>query len=176
MVPSVAIKIELVKDIKVKLHLAAGARLPVRATNGAAAYDVAALLPLDTYLEILPGERMLVPTGLFFEIPTGYLISLRPRSGLALKSGVTLLNSPATIDSDYRGELKVILINLGANNFRINSGDRIAQLLLERSEKVEWDLMDNHDELSESERGAGGFGSSGIESNNSSGNLHRGFA
>lgn len=145
----------------VKVHRQAGARLPERATAGAAAMDVAACLPADTVLEIPPGERMAVPTGLSFEIPQGYMISLRPRSGLALKQGISLPNTPATIDSDYRGELKVIMINLGHAVFRIEHGDRIAQLLLEKVIEFDW-LEVDHQQLEDSSRGAGGFGSTGL--------------
>ena len=148
-------------SVKVKLHLASGARAPERATAGAACYDICALLPSDTYVEIPVGERMLIPTGLFFEIPEGHFITLRPRSGLAFRNGITLLNSPATIDSDYRGELQVILINLGKKTFRVNSGDKIAQLLLEKCEIPEWEIVTDLDDLNDSERGAGGFGSTG---------------
>lgn len=148
-------------SVKVKLHLASGARAPARATTGSAGYDVCALLPLDTYVEIPPGERMLIPTGLFFEIPENYFITLRPRSGLAFRNGITLLNSPATIDSDYRGELQILLINLGKNIFRVNSGDKIAQLLLEKCEIPDWEIVPAFEDLNDSERGAGGFGSTG---------------
>lgn len=101
---------------------------------------------------------MLVPTGLFMEIPIGYEGQVRPRSGLAIKSGITVLNSPGTIDADYRGEVKVILINLSENDFVIKSGDRIAQLVIAKCEQIE---VVNVQELSETERGAGGFGHTG---------------
>ena len=101
----------------------------------------------------------MVPTGLFFEIPEGYEVQIRPRSGLAANYGVTILNTPGTIDSDYRGEIKVILINLGAVDFTVNSGDRIAQMVIAPVTQADFKLADN---LSETERGAGGFGSTGI--------------
>ena len=101
----------------------------------------------------------MVPTGLFFEIPEGYEVQIRPRSGLAAKNGVTVLNTPGTIDSDYRGEIKVILINLGAADFTINSGDRIAQMVVAPVTQAAFSITDS---LSETERGAGGFGSTGI--------------
>jgi dUTP pyrophosphatase len=104
-----------------------------------------------------PGERKLVPTGIAIEVPTGYEAQLRPRSGLALKYGVTLPNSPATIDPGYRGELKVILQNLGREVFTVEPGERIAQMVIARYEAVEWE----ESELSETQRGEGGFGSSG---------------
>ncbi len=106
---------------------------------------------------LAPGERKLVATGLAIELPSGYEAQLRPRSGLALKYGITLPNSPATIDPGYRGEIKVILQNLGQSDFTVEPGERIAQMIVARYEAVEW----VEGELSESERGEGGFGSSG---------------
>ena len=147
---------------EVKVYLAPGAVLPRRATPAAAGMDVCALLDSDTNIKIPPGERIAVPTGLYFEIPAGYFISLRPRSGLALKKGLTLLNTPATIDSDYRGELKVILANLGAKAVMIENGDRIAQLLLEKSQPFTWRQVESQEILEDSERGEGGFGSTGF--------------
>ena len=106
---------------------------------------------------LAPGERKLVSTGLSIELPAGYEAQLRPRSGLALKYGITLPNSPATIDPGYRGEIKVILQNLGSETFQVNPGERIAQMVIARYEAVEWEEGD----LSDSQRGEGGFGSSG---------------
>lgn len=146
----------------VRIHRAPGAKLPERATPGSAAMDVAACLPPDTEIMIPPGQRMAVPTGLTFEIPPGYFISLRPRSGLALKHGITLPNAPATIDADFRGELKVILANTGDADFRIAHGERIAQLLLERVLDFSWQEVEDIGELGASERGTGGFGSTGL--------------
>lgn len=146
---------------KIAIHLSTGSKLPVKSTPGSAGWDVFASLPPDIYLEIPSGERIAVPTGLFLEIPHGYVVSLRPRSGLALKHGLTLPNSPATIDSDYRGELKIIMINLGKETVRINHGDRIAQLLLEKVEDFEWEVSDREN-FSQTDRGTGGFGSTGI--------------
>lgn len=108
-------------------------------------------------VNLAPGERKLVSTGLAIELPPGYEAQLRPRSGLALKYGITLPNAPATIDPGYRGELKIILQNLGSEAFKVEPGERIAQMVVARYEAVEWDET----ELSESDRGAGGFGSSG---------------
>lgn len=108
---------------------------------------------------IEPLERVLIATGLFIEIPEGFEAQIRPRSGLAIKHGVTVLNSPGTIDADYRGEIKVILINLSKNRFIVNHGDRIAQLIVAKHERVEWKLSP---ELFETERGSGGFGHTGI--------------
>ncbi len=119
-------------------------------------------MPHDTPSLILrPGQRTAVPTGLYFEIPAGYCISLRPRSGLALKNGITLVNTPATIDSDYRGELKVILANTGTETFTINHGDRICQLLLEKVYDFIWEEVSSAGDLDPSHRGEGGFGSTG---------------
>lgn len=147
--------------VSVKVHVARGGRLPSRATPGSAGYDVHALLEPDTYIELGPGDRMLIPTGLSFELPAGTFLSLRPRSGLALKHGITLLNAPATIDSDYRGELMVLLANLGRDLFRINSGDRICQMLIERALEIRWEKASAVEELGQTERGGGGFGSTG---------------
>ena len=105
-------------------------------------------------------ERVMVPTGLFIELPIGYEAQVRPRSGLAFKNGVTCLNSPGTIDADYRGELKVILVNLSHDDFTINNGDRIAQMIIAKHERAEF--IEVH-ELTSTERGAGGFGSTGVK-------------
>ncbi|MBE7437967.1 MAG: dUTP diphosphatase [Spirochaetales bacterium] len=141
--------------------LLSGAQLPRRATEQAAGYDVSACLPPDTVFHIDPMERIAIPTGLILVIPPGYSVTLRPRSGLALKHGITLLNSPATIDSDYRGELKVLLANLGKERFTIEHGDRIAQMLLEAVLPLEFQAI-GIDQIPSSERGAGGFGSTGL--------------
>jgi len=114
---------------------------------------------LDQAIIIKPMERILVPTGLCIELPVGFEAQVRPRSGLAIKNGITVLNSPGTIDADYRGEVKVILINLSKEDFVINDGDRIAQMVVAKHETIQWIEVE---ELDESERGAGGFGSSGI--------------
>jgi dUTP pyrophosphatase len=113
---------------------------------------------LETPLLLEPMQRALVPTGLFIELPQGYEAQIRPRSGLAYKHGITVLNSPGTIDADYRGEIKVLLINLGIESFEITSGERIAQMVVASHEQVEWQPVA---ELAESDRGAGGFGSTG---------------
>ena len=107
---------------------------------------------------IKPLERTLVPTGLFIELPVGYEAQVRPRSGLAIKKGITVLNTPGTIDADYRGEVMVIMINLSNQNFIINDGERIAQMIISAHEQAEWIEVD---ELEETKRGAGGFGSTG---------------
>jgi dUTP pyrophosphatase len=104
-------------------------------------------------------ERKLVPTGLFMELPLGFEAQIRPRSGLALKHGITVLNSPGTIDADYRGEIKILLINLSNTDFEINNGDRIAQMIISKHEQVAWELVET---LSETLRGAGGYGHTGL--------------
>lgn len=131
-----------------------GLPLPSRATPGSAGMDLVAAVDCT----IAPGERTLVPTGLSVALPQGYELQLRPRSGLALRHGITLPNTPATIDADYRGELQVILINLGAEPFTVHRGDRIAQMLVQRVEPVQ---ITEVSELPSSERGTGGFGSTG---------------
>ena len=131
--------------------------LPVYATPQSAGMDLKAVL--DHAIELLPGQRTLVPTGLFIELPPGYEAQIRPRSGLAFKHGITVLNSPGTIDADYRGELKVLLINHSDKSFTINDGERIAQLVVAKYESVIWK---NDGELNNSIRGDGGFGSTGL--------------
>lgn len=108
-----------------------------------------------------PGERMLVPTGLFIELPTDCEAQIRPRSGLAMKHGITVLNSPGTIDADYRGEVKVLLINLSQEPFEINHGERIAQMVVSRFQQIQWEEVPTLEALSQTERGAGGFGHTG---------------
>ncbi|MBQ3844677.1 MAG: dUTP diphosphatase [Bacteroidales bacterium] len=132
--------------------------MPAYETVNSAGMDLRAYLP-DGELVIKPMQRALVPTGLFMEIPVRYEGQVRPRSGLAIKSGITVLNSPGTIDADYRGEVKVILINLSDVDFVIKSGDRIAQLVVAKCEQMEVIEIET---LSETERGAGGFGHTGI--------------
>lgn len=131
--------------------------LPAYQTEAAAGLDLRA--NLQEAVTLKPLERALIPTGLFLEIPAGYEAQVRPRSGLAFKHGITVLNSPGTIDADYRGELKVILVNISAEAFVIEDGERIAQLVVARHEVVEWQASEA---LSDSARGAGGFGSSGL--------------
>ncbi len=140
-----------------RLEHAAGLELPAPASAGSAGSDLRAAV--SEPLTLAPGERALVPSGLRLEIPAGYEAQVRPRSGLALRHGVTVLNSPGTIDSDYRGEVGVILVNLGAEPFTLRRGERMAQLVFQRVERVEW--LEAF-ELAESGRGEGGFGSSGV--------------
>ncbi len=135
-----------------------GLPLPAYETHGAAGMDLRAGVPEDEPMVIKPGARAMVPTGLAFAVPPGFEAQVRPRSGLAAKAGVTCLNTPGTIDSDYRGEVKVILINLGEEDFTIRRGDRIAQLVIAPVTKAEW--LETS-ELDETLRGAGGFGSTG---------------
>lgn len=147
-------------QIEVRVVSENGASLPEYKTAGAAGADVRARL--DSPVEIGPCKRAVIPTGLFFEIPEGYEIQVRPRSGLAFKNGVTVLNTPGTIDSDYRGELKVVLINLGEEPFTVSHGDRIAQIVVS---PVTRGVFIPCESLSETERGEGGFGSTGVSDN-----------
>jgi dUTP pyrophosphatase len=130
--------------------------LPAYETLSSAGMDVRAAL--NEAVTLQPLERKLIPTGLFLEIPHGYEVQVRPRSGLAYKNGVTVLNAPGTIDADYRGEVGVLLVNLSNEPFTIASGDRIAQLVVAKVEQIEWKPTS---QLSETERGEGGFGSTG---------------
>lgn len=130
--------------------------LPAYATTASAGLDLRAFL-LDS-IELEPMQRVLIPTGLYLELPVGTEAQIRPRSGLAFKHGITVLNSPGTIDSDYRGEIKVLLINLSADKFVIQNGERIAQMVLAKHERIEWQIAEV---LETSDRGAGGFGHTG---------------
>ena len=132
------------------------APLPRYATTGAAGADVAALVPEDIIIK--SGERAKIPTGLWLEIPPGWEAQVRPRSGLALNYGITVLNAPGTIDSDYRGELEIILVNLGAEPYTVHNGDRIAQLVFAPAPQLRFDEVDGTECT---ERGGGGFGSTG---------------
>jgi dUTP pyrophosphatase len=132
--------------------------LPEYKTIGSAGMDLVANIPNSIVLK--PTERRLIPTGLFMELPNGFEAQIRPRSGLALKNGITCLNTPGTIDSDYRGEVGVILINLSNENFTINNGDRIAQMIIAPYEQISWKQVDL---LETTHRGEGGFGSTGIK-------------
>ncbi len=130
--------------------------LPAYETSASAGMDLRAFVPQDIVLK--PLGRALVSTGLFIEIPPGFEAQVRPRSGLAIKKGVTVLNTPGTIDADYRGEVKVILVNLSNEDFVVKDGDRIAQMIIAAHEQAEWMQVE---ELEETSRGAGGFGSTG---------------
>ena len=133
--------------------------LPAYATEHAAGMDLCAAVTNDIILQ--PGQRTLIPTGLSIALPEGFEAQIRPRSGLALKNGITVLNSPGTIDADYRGEVQVILANLGTENFTVTRGMRIAQMVVARYSRVEWQQTE---QLSSTARGAGGFGSTGTKS------------
>ncbi|MBR5802700.1 MAG: dUTP diphosphatase [Alistipes sp.] len=142
--------------MKVKVVNSSAFALPEYQTPLSAGLDIRA--NLSESITLSPLERAMVPTGLYVELPEGYEMQIRPRSGLAAKHGITVLNSPGTIDADYRGEIKVILVNLSNTPFTIEPGERIAQMIVARYEQVEWQAVES---LSETERGAGGFGSTG---------------
>jgi dUTP pyrophosphatase len=142
--------------MEIKIVNNSGNPLPAYSTKLSAGMDVRAFLPGDVIIK--PLERKLIPTGLYVEIPEGYEAQIRPRSGLALKYGITVLNTPGTIDSDYRGEIGVILVNLSPENFTVKNGDRICQMVIARHETVNWDLSGN---LESTGRGEGGFGHTG---------------
>jgi len=138
------------------LEHAVGLNLPTYATAQSAGMDLTAAL--EEAIELAPGERALIPTGLSVALPAGYEAQIRPRSGLAIKHGVTVLNTPGTVDADYRGEIKVVLINHGQEDFTIERGMRIAQMVITRHTSVKWSVVRK---LDETERGEGGFGSTG---------------
>lgn len=140
------------------LEHAVGLKLPTYETSQSAGMDLSAAL--EEALELGPGDRALIPTGLAIALPAGFEAQIRPRSGLAIKNGVTVLNTPGTIDADYRGEIKVVLINHGKEAFTIERGMRIAQMVIAKHEHIEWNVVES---LDETERGAGGFGSTGTE-------------
>lgn len=142
--------------MKVPIINTSGYPLPSYATLASAGLDLKAVLSKSVSLK--PLERVMIPTGLFMEIPIGYEGQVRPRSGLAYKHGLTVLNAPGTIDADYRGEVKVVLVNLSNEEYTINPGDRIAQLVIAKHEQITWQEVQ---ELSDTERGAGGYGSTG---------------
>ncbi|WP_374275924.1 dUTP diphosphatase [Brevundimonas sp.] len=142
----------------VRLPHGHGLDLPGYATEGAAGMDLRAAVSEDAPITLAPGARALVPTGLTIALPPGFEAQVRPRSGLALKHGITCLNSPGTIDADYRGEVGVILANLGAEVFVVTRGERIAQMVIARYERIAWAEVDS---LDDTVRGSGGFGSTG---------------
>src|SRR6185437_4268914 len=142
--------------MKIKIINKSKHALPQYATEASAGFDVRA--NIDSPMVLKPLQRLLVPTALFIELPAGYEAQIRPRSGLAFKNGVTVLNSPGTIDADYRGEIKVILVNLSNETFVINDGERIAHMVIAKHENVEWKTVES---LEETVRGEGGFGSTG---------------
>ena len=144
------------QPVQIKIVNTSDNPLPDYATKGSSGMDIRASLQIPVNLR--PLERALIPTGLFVEIPYGYEMQIRPRSGLAIKQGITCLNTPGTIDSDYRGEIKIILINLSAEEQVINSGDRIAQIIIQKVEKAEFEQVEI---LNVTERAGGGFGHTG---------------
>lgn len=143
--------------MKIKIVNKSKHKLPAYETPASAGVDLRA--NLDEPVVLKPLERSLIPTGLFIELPVGFEAQIRPRSGLAIKKGITLLNTPGTIDADYRGEIKIILANISNDEFVVNDGERIAQMVIARHEQAEWIEVE---ELEETERGAGGFGSTGV--------------
>lgn len=143
--------------MKVKIINKSHHPLPAYATEASAGMDLRA--NLDAPIVLKPLQRCLVPTGLFMALPVGFEAQVRPRSGLAIKKGITVLNSPGTVDADYRGEVCVILVNLSAEEFVIEDGERIAQMVIARHEQVAWEAVEV---LDETERGAGGFGHTGV--------------
>jgi len=145
------------KKMKVKIVNHSKHPLPEYKTDMSSGMDLKANIENEIILN--PGERELIPTGLFISLPKGYEAQIRPRSGLAINYGITVLNAPGTIDADYRGEIKVILINLSQKPFTINDGDRIAQMVINKVEQISWDEVK---ELDKTQRGSGGFGHTGI--------------
>ena len=146
--------------VEIRIQLDDGARLPVYGSSQAAGADICACLGIGNSMTIEPHRWALVPTGLRISLPVGFEAQIRPRSGLAAKKGVTVLNSPGTVDSDYRGEVKVILINHSDEPFVINDGDRIAQMVIARHESASFVSVPS---LDETDRGEGGFGSTGVK-------------
>ncbi|MFI5221316.1 MAG: dUTP diphosphatase [Bacteroidia bacterium] len=142
--------------MKIKIINRSANRLPAYETIHSAGMDLRAFLNESIVIE--PMKRALIPTGIYLEIPEGFEAQIRPRSGLAFRNGITVLNSPGTIDADYRGEVKVVLINLGEEKFEVKNGDRIAQMIIAKHEKAEWEEAKS---LSDTSRGAGGYGSTG---------------
>ncbi len=143
--------------MKIRIVNSSSHKLPAYSTLHAAGMDLVA--NLNEPVVIKPMRRVLIPTGLFIELPVGYEAQIRPRSGLALKKGITVLNSPGTIDADYRGEIGIILINLSDEDFVVSNGDRICQMVVAKHETVQWDLCES---LNDTSRGEGGFGHTGI--------------
>ena len=147
--------------MKIKVFNNSTNELPQYATPQSAGLDLRANIQQDIVLQ--PGQRVLVPTGLHIQLPVGYEAQIRPRSGLALKHGITCLNSPGTIDADYRGDVGVILIHHGTEPFVIKQGERVAQMVIAKHETAEWESVDSMDQLEDTERGSGGYGHSGVK-------------
>ena len=146
---------------KIKILAEKGVKLPSYQTSGSAGADICAFIPDGSKIVIKPMQRFMVPTGIKMAIPEGFEVQIRPRSGLAIKNGITVLNSPGTIDSDYRGEICIILVNLGDEDFVIHNGDRIAQAVI--APVVQCNFIKT-DKINETERASGGFGSTGVKS------------
>ena len=144
--------------MKVKIINRSSYALPQYETALAAGLDIKA--NISDPISLKPLERVMVPTGLYVELPEGYEMQIRPRSGMAAKFGISVLNTPGTIDPDYRGEIKVILVNLSSQEYVLNPGERIAQMVIARFERIEWECVD---QLSQTDRGAGGFGHTGTK-------------
>jgi len=149
--------------MKIKIVNKSNLELPKYETIMSAGMDLRANIPLEyssNGIILLPMERKMIPTGIFIELPDGYEAQIRPRSGLAIKNGITIINSPGTLDPDYRGECCVLLINLSNEPFKISHGDRIAQMIINKFERIEWEVVGT---LSETVRGGGGFNSTGVQ-------------
>lgn len=144
--------------MKIKIINKSGHKLPHYETLASAGMDLRA--DLESPITLKPLERAIVPTGLYMELPMGYEAQVRPRSGLAAKKGITVLNAPGTIDADYRGNVGVILVNLSNEDFTVENGERIAQMVIAKHERAEWEEVEA---LSETDRGEGGFGSTGVK-------------
>lgn len=144
--------------MKIKIVNKSKHPLPEYATAGAAGVDLRA--NIDAPITLAPGERKLIPTGIYIGLPDGYEAQVRPRSGLALKHGISVCNTPGTIDPDYSGQIGVVLINHGQENFIVNDGERIAQMIISKFERAEWDVVEK---LDETERGEGGYGHTGVK-------------
>lgn len=147
--------------MKIKVFNNSKNELPQYATPQSAGLDLRANIQQDIVLN--PGQRTLVPTGLHIQLPVGYEAHIRPRSGLAIKHGITCLNSPGTIDADYRGDVGVILINHGTEPFVIKQGERIAQMVIAKHETAEWESVDSMEQLEDTERGSGSYGHTGVK-------------
>lgn len=146
------------EELKVKIINKSHHPLPAYATTESAGMDVRAFLPGGS-VTLHPGERALIATGLYMQLPSGYECQIRPRSGLALRNGITIVNSPGTVDADYRGEIGVILMNVGNENFVVADGERICQMVIKEYTRVKWDQVE---ELDHTHRGDGGFGHTGV--------------
>lgn len=144
--------------MRIKIINQSSHSLPAYETSASAGMDLRA--HLEEIISLKPMERKLIPTGLFIELPLGFEAQIRPRSGLAYKFGISIVNAPGTIDADYRGEIKVLLVNLSQDDFQIQNGDRIAQMVIAKHEKAEWQQVEA---LSDTERGAGGYGHTGVK-------------